>query len=185
MTDWDEARLRRGRNDQSRQGHQCSETTPTGESRFHISPPRGLELGSLVSGSKGLVHWTSETWWEWSEIAGSAQPYGLAPAIGDSCLLLGYWPSGNSLQLHKYLQVNICSVQKGSYIWNSFYINFPKTEFCACAVCYRDAVLAKITVYPPPAPNIGHIPPHFVFSRISNDFSGKGIDYYSGLYKYY
>ncbi len=33
----DEACLRRGHNDQSRRGHQCSETTLTGESRFHIS----------------------------------------------------------------------------------------------------------------------------------------------------
>ncbi len=24
-------------------------------------------------GSKQVVHWTSETWWEWSEIAGSQQ----------------------------------------------------------------------------------------------------------------
>jgi hypothetical protein len=39
----DEARLRRGHNDdQSRQGHQCSETTLTGESRFHISTPQGI-----------------------------------------------------------------------------------------------------------------------------------------------
>ncbi len=70
---WDEARLRRGHDDQSRQGHQCSETILTGESRFHISPPRGFEPGSLVTGSKQVVHWTSETWWEWSEIAGSPQ----------------------------------------------------------------------------------------------------------------
>ncbi len=26
-----------------------------------------------MTGSKQVVHWTSETWWEWSEIAGSAQ----------------------------------------------------------------------------------------------------------------
>jgi hypothetical protein len=38
--------------DQSRQGHQCSETTLTGESRFHISPPRGFEPVTLVAGSK-------------------------------------------------------------------------------------------------------------------------------------
>jgi hypothetical protein len=50
-----------------------SETTLTGESRFHISPPRGFEPGSLVMGSKRVVHWTSETWWEWSEIADSPQ----------------------------------------------------------------------------------------------------------------
>jgi hypothetical protein len=41
---------------------QCSETLLIGESRFHISPPRGFEHRSLVAESKGLVHWTSETW---------------------------------------------------------------------------------------------------------------------------
>jgi hypothetical protein len=39
----------------SRRGHQCSETTLTGESRFHISPPRGFEPVSLVAGSKQVV----------------------------------------------------------------------------------------------------------------------------------
>jgi hypothetical protein len=38
--------------DQSRRGHQCSETTLTGESRFHISPPREFESVTLVAGSK-------------------------------------------------------------------------------------------------------------------------------------
>ncbi len=71
---WDAARLRRGhRNDQSCRGHHCSETALTGESLFHISPPRRFEPGSLVTGSKQVVHWASETWWEWSEIAGSPQ----------------------------------------------------------------------------------------------------------------
>ncbi len=56
----------------------CSETTLTGESRFHISPPRGFEPTSLVMGSKWVVHWTGGTWWEWSEIAGS--PQGSPPA---------------------------------------------------------------------------------------------------------
>jgi hypothetical protein len=37
----DEARLTRGHNDQSCQGHQCSETTLTGESPFHTSTPCG------------------------------------------------------------------------------------------------------------------------------------------------
>ncbi len=70
----DEARLRRGhRNDQSNQGHQCSETTLTGESRFHISTPLGIEPGSLMTGSKRVVHWNSETLWECSEIAGFPQ----------------------------------------------------------------------------------------------------------------
>ncbi len=41
----DKARLRRGHNDQSRGGHQCSETTLTGESPFHISTPWGLNPG--------------------------------------------------------------------------------------------------------------------------------------------
>ncbi len=68
----DEAHLRWGhRNDQSCRGHQCSKTMLTGESRFHTSPPRGFEPRSLVMGSKRVVHWISETWWEWSEIAGS------------------------------------------------------------------------------------------------------------------
>ncbi len=35
----------------SLRGHQCSATTLTGESRFHISPPRGFEPESLVVGS--------------------------------------------------------------------------------------------------------------------------------------
>ncbi len=30
----------------------CSETTLTGESRFHLSPPRGVEPVTLVVGSK-------------------------------------------------------------------------------------------------------------------------------------
>jgi hypothetical protein len=58
----DEARLRRGHNDQLRRGHQCSETTLTGESWFHISTPQVIWPGSLVTGSKRVVHWTSETW---------------------------------------------------------------------------------------------------------------------------
>jgi hypothetical protein len=57
----DEARLRRGHIDQSRLGHQYSETTLTGQSRFHISTPLGIEAGSLMTGNKGLTHWTSET----------------------------------------------------------------------------------------------------------------------------
>jgi hypothetical protein len=56
VTVWDEAFLRQGHNDQSRQGHQCSETTLTGESRLHISTPLGIEPGSLMTGSKLVVH---------------------------------------------------------------------------------------------------------------------------------
>ncbi len=41
----DEARCRRGYNDQSRWGHQCREMTLTGESLFHISTPWGLNPG--------------------------------------------------------------------------------------------------------------------------------------------
>jgi hypothetical protein len=70
---WDKARLRRGHNDQFHQGHQCSETMSTGESWFHISTPLGIEPGSLMTGSKRVVHWTSETWYECSDIAGSPQ----------------------------------------------------------------------------------------------------------------
>jgi hypothetical protein len=69
----DEACLRRGHNDQSRWGHQCSETMLTGESRFHISIPLGIEPGSLMTGSKRVDHWTSGTVYECSEIAGSPQ----------------------------------------------------------------------------------------------------------------
>jgi hypothetical protein len=42
----------RGHNDQSRWGHQCSETTLTGESRFHLSTPLGIEPRSLMTGSE-------------------------------------------------------------------------------------------------------------------------------------
>ncbi len=59
----------------------CSETRLTGESRYHISTPRGFEPGSFVMGSKQVVHWTSETRWEWSEIAGSSQGF---PPAADS-----------------------------------------------------------------------------------------------------
>ncbi len=34
----------------------CSGTTLTGESRFHISTPWGFEPGSLMTGSKRVVH---------------------------------------------------------------------------------------------------------------------------------
>jgi hypothetical protein len=44
-----------------------------GESQFHISTPLGIEPGSLMMGSKWVVHWTSKTWYECSEIAGSLQ----------------------------------------------------------------------------------------------------------------
>jgi hypothetical protein len=50
----------------------------TGESWFHIITPLGIEPGSLMTGSKGLTHWTSETVYECSEIAGS--PQGSPPA---------------------------------------------------------------------------------------------------------
>jgi hypothetical protein len=69
----DKARLRQGHNDQSRRGHQCSETTLTGESRFHLSTPLRIEPESLMMGSKWVDHWTSETVRECSEIAGSPQ----------------------------------------------------------------------------------------------------------------
>jgi hypothetical protein len=49
---------------QSHRGHKCSETTLTGEPRFHISTPLGIELGSLMSGSKRVDHWTSGTVYE-------------------------------------------------------------------------------------------------------------------------
>jgi hypothetical protein len=64
---------RRGHNDQSRLGHQCSETTLTGESRFHISTSLGIEPGSLMTGSKQVDHRTRGTVYECSQIAGSPQ----------------------------------------------------------------------------------------------------------------
>jgi hypothetical protein len=35
--------------------------------------PLGTEPGSLMTGCKRVLYWTSETWSEYSEIAGSAQ----------------------------------------------------------------------------------------------------------------
>jgi hypothetical protein len=51
----------------------CGETLLTGESRFHISTPLGIEPGSLMMGSRRVDHWTSGTVYECSEIAGSSQ----------------------------------------------------------------------------------------------------------------
>ncbi len=56
----------------------CSQTTLTGEPWFHICTPRGIEPGSLMTGSKRVDHWTSGTRYECSEIAGS--PQGSPPA---------------------------------------------------------------------------------------------------------
>jgi hypothetical protein len=50
-----------------------SETTLTGESRFHLSTTLGIEPGSLMRGSKQVDHWTRGTVCEYSEIAGSPQ----------------------------------------------------------------------------------------------------------------
>jgi hypothetical protein len=63
----------------------CSKTRLTGESRFHISTPLGIEPGSLMTGRKRVVHWTSETWYECSEIAGS--PQGSPPPSSQLCRL--------------------------------------------------------------------------------------------------
>ncbi len=55
----DEACLRQGHNDQSCRGHQCSETMLTGESRFHLSTPRGLNLGpSWREANRWTTGWT-------------------------------------------------------------------------------------------------------------------------------
>ncbi len=51
----------------------CNETTLTGEPRFHISTPLGIEPRSLMTGSKLVDHWTSGTVCQCSEIAGSTQ----------------------------------------------------------------------------------------------------------------
>jgi hypothetical protein len=56
----------------------CSETMLTGESQFHINIPLGIEPGPLMKGSERVDFWTSETWYERSEIAGS--PQGSLPA---------------------------------------------------------------------------------------------------------
>jgi hypothetical protein len=50
----------------------CSETTLTGESRFHISIPLGIEPGSHMTGSKRVDHWTSGNVYE---VAGSPQGF--------------------------------------------------------------------------------------------------------------
>jgi hypothetical protein len=71
VTGRDEARLRRGHNDQSRQGHQCSETMLTGVSQVQISTPLGIEPRSLMTESKWVNHWTSGSVYECSKIAGS------------------------------------------------------------------------------------------------------------------
>jgi hypothetical protein len=71
VTVQDEACLRQGHTVQSSRGHQCSETTLTGESRFHVSTTLGIEPGSLMTGSKQVTHWTSGTVYECSEIAAS------------------------------------------------------------------------------------------------------------------
>jgi hypothetical protein len=73
VTVLDEAYLRQGYNDQSRRGHQCSETTLTGDSQFHISTPLGIEPRSLMTGSKQVDRWTSGTVYECSGIASSPQ----------------------------------------------------------------------------------------------------------------
>jgi hypothetical protein len=45
----------------------------TGESRFHISTPLGMEPEALMTGCKRVDHWTSGTVYERNEIAGSSQ----------------------------------------------------------------------------------------------------------------
>jgi hypothetical protein len=57
-----------------------SETTLTGESRFHLSTTLGIEPGSLMRGSKQVDHWTRGTVCEYSEIAGSPQDSPPPPA---------------------------------------------------------------------------------------------------------
>ncbi len=89
----------------SLQGHQGSETTQTGQSRFHISTPWGSEPGSLVTGSKRVVHWTSETLWEWSEIAGSPH-----------CYICGTVPFN---QVYKYIYFTEPINQVSSYVYST------------------------------------------------------------------
>jgi hypothetical protein len=81
----------------------------TGESRFHISTPLGIEPVSLMTGSKRVVHWTSETWCQCSEIAGSPQTPDSAPKkllhffwdFRLTCQCAMHWKVGNfSYELH-------------------------------------------------------------------------------------
>jgi hypothetical protein len=51
----------------------CKETTLTGETPVSHKTPLGIEPGSLMTGNQRVVHWTSETWCECSEITGSQQ----------------------------------------------------------------------------------------------------------------
>jgi hypothetical protein len=51
----------------------CSESMLTGESRFHINTPLGIEPRSLMMGSERVDQWTSRTVYECSETAGSPQ----------------------------------------------------------------------------------------------------------------
>jgi hypothetical protein len=90
---------------ESRRGHQCSETTLTGGSWFHISTPLGIWTRVSHDGSKRAVYWTSETWWEWSEISGSPQ-YGLSDA---------FWKSVSSQiprRLLERLSISPCDFRK-------------------------------------------------------------------------
>ncbi len=48
----------------------CSEKMLTGESRFHISTPLGIEPGSLKTGSKRVDHWTCGTVYECKRLQG-------------------------------------------------------------------------------------------------------------------
>ncbi len=69
-----EGRLRWGhRNDQICQGHQCSETSLTGEPRLHISPPQGFEPRPLWREAKGLSTGPVRHWWPWCDWS-SLQP---------------------------------------------------------------------------------------------------------------
>jgi hypothetical protein len=62
----------------------CSETVLTGESRFYTSTPLGFEPGSLMTGSKRVVNWTSETWCEGNEVAGSPHCHLYLRRVNDS-----------------------------------------------------------------------------------------------------
>jgi hypothetical protein len=91
----DEACLRGGQNDQSCRGHHCSKTTPTGESRFHISTPQGIWTQVPCDGKQTGNPLASETWWECSEIAGSSQAYRISLTNGNIpkvlCKYLRWW----------------------------------------------------------------------------------------------
>jgi hypothetical protein len=65
---------------------------------MQISTPLGIEPGSLMTGSKWVTHWTSETVYECSEIVGSPQyctPVEIEPRVPyDGKQTVDHWTNG-------------------------------------------------------------------------------------------